>query len=82
MMNISDPMAPNKCIGLLNRERNQMVNLESIDETFHPKFGFPIFSSLVLHHFFSDFSKTAFFAKTGMYRCISPETSMFFTIFL
>jgi hypothetical protein len=33
----------------------------------------------VLHHFFSYFPKPAFFAKTGMYRCISPETSMFLT---
>jgi hypothetical protein len=32
----------------------------------------------VLHHFFSIFPKPAFFAKTGMYRCISPETSMFY----
>jgi hypothetical protein len=40
-------------------------------------------SGLGVAPLFSYFPKPAFFAKTGMYRCISPETSMFLTtIFL
>jgi hypothetical protein len=61
-----------------NRERNQMVikSRNPLMKRSIPNLVSHI-SGLGVAPLFSYFPKPAFFAKTGMYRCISPETSMF-----
>src|SRR5690606_36557381 len=82
MMNIKEPHAPKRCIGRLrNRDKNQIVirSRNPLMKRSIPNFVSPYLRAWCFTTFSPIFPYPAFFAKTGMYRCISPLTSTFFT---
>src|SRR5256885_4883127 len=79
----SVPHNPKKCIGRLeNFPTNVMESMsrKPLINLLHPNFDFPYLRGRCSTTFSPIFLKPAHFASTGIYRCISPYTSMPFTV--
>ncbi len=75
------PKNPKRCIGRLpNFDKNQMVirSKKPLIKRFIPNLVTPYFRAWCATTFSSILVNPAFLANTGMYRCISPCTSIFF----
>ena len=82
MVSIKAPKAPKRCIGRFpNLEKNQSVSKSKKPwvKRSAPNFVLPYLRGWCCTIFSPIFVNPALLANTGMYRCISPVTSMFFT---
>ena len=80
--NINVPHNPKKCMGLFpNFVRKEMVikSKNPLIKRLIPNFVSPYFLAWCCTTFSPIFLNPSFWAKTGIYRCISPLTFTFFT---
>src|SRR5689334_5727307 len=79
------PHSPKKCMGRFENFPTNVMDMRSrnpLTNRSQPNLETPYLRGRCSTTFSPIFLKPAHFASTGMYRCISPYTSMLFTTFL